>query len=204
MPPYQTQPSNPVGYGIASFLNTFTNSLDEKKKEDERLKQKQAYYDYLEKITGEKLAGQQKVADIRAQAKTASGAGKVSPSDKYFVQNFTKARDTFLTKYAQPYRHPNMLTNMDLAQKLQSVPDDERQKIAEMDFAKDDPTGHDLISNPENIAHYKQILQSLGGGAQQQATPPMGGQPSLTAPPTAQPSLTAPPVAAPPAVEEEQ
>jgi len=203
LPPFKGQPSNPVGYGVANFLSSFTNSLDDKKKEDDRLREKQAYYDYLEKITGEKLAGQQKVAGIRNQGKAASAAGKLSASDKFFVDNFTKKRNKFLTDYAQPYRDPSIMKNMAMAQRLQTMTPEQRDQLAEVEYGKDDPEGHDLISNPENIAHYKQIMQSLRGGAQQSATTPIGGAQApqtsqFTAPANMAPSVAAPPIATPP------
>lgn len=170
------QPSNPVGYGISNFLNSFAGELDNKTKSDREMAGKKEFERYHEELQNKAEEGKNKrnaannatKLDPRAHASSKSA---VSSADKYFMQQFSKAKENYL-KLVNKYKNPNIMNDMDLYNRVKGLSQEEREHLAEVEYAKQDPEGHTLVSDPKNIAHYHQLM---GMGT---SPAPTGGTPA--------------------------
>ena len=149
-----------MGAGVAGFLGGLNQGVQSRMKAQDATSGKEALAKYMNGLGEQRdnnKANNTKAVNAAKPATSKSG----SPSDKYFMQSFQKAKDHYLKDYAQKYRNPNLVNDMALKAKLDAMSPEERDHAAEVDYAKDDPTGHDLISDPNNIKHFNELIKPI-------------------------------------------
>lgn len=68
-------PSNPLGFGVANFIQSFANARKQQRDAQAKERGKAAYYQFMKDLMGQKQAGAEKVAKIKSVPK-AAGKGK--------------------------------------------------------------------------------------------------------------------------------
>lgn len=208
------QQDAPIESGIGAFAKSFGDTVAKGSQNE----QQQAFKAWLEtKKEGAKSAntatteaGKNSRLDTNLKFKAAHPTGngsKYSPADQHFYDQFTKARNTFRA-LVDKYKNPDMLRDMALQAKLKGMSPEQIENQAEIDYAKADPTGHDLLVDPKNQAYYKTLIspgahkpigaptgapQSVGDLIKSPIVPP-GGPQSMAPPITPQAPSGAPPI----------
>lgn len=151
-------PNDPAGVGIASFLEGLSGGVQSRMKQQSDAQGKEALARYMQNLKDEGVTHKGEVTkDVNAHKPPSGGSAKMGQGDQYFVKHFHDARDAF-EKMTQKYLNPNLLNDDTLRTRLEGLSPEDRIRQAELDYAKSDPQGHDLISNDANIKHYQQLI----------------------------------------------
>ena len=147
----------PLLSGLSSFAKSFGDTVAKGSQNEKKLSDKEAF-DVWQKAHAQKktLAVDPNTGKVRPPTPKA-GTGATSPADKFFYKSFSDARAAF-KKILEQYKNPDMIKDMVLGAKIKAMSPEQVENQAELDYAKEDPIGHTLISDPGNQAHFQSLM----------------------------------------------
>ncbi len=160
-PPVPSAPisDNPVGMFFGQFLNSLGNGIQQNKQNDVEARQKQAYYDFLEKQLGEKLNAPLPVATANLRNAQAQHPAQFHPQSNAAMGNLQLKQDqqTLGAVDKAINNHQNWITNQIKSNiMLQTLQPDDPKYAQALDalndqFSQQNPTDAALIKHASDI-----------------------------------------------------